>query len=267
MVKKEKTDTFEMVDLTLIDPPDGRIRLEIDQEEIESLADNIKEVGQIQPINLAIKGKRYEIIAGHMRYLAVSKLGWKTIKAIIQDIPRNEIALIRASENLKRTNLTPIEEGATYIDLVNEYNMTRKEIAIKFGVAPSAVGYKMDLLSLNSQIQKLIHAGLIYTNVGIELNKIDDERELRRKLNDAVNNGCSIDTAKLWVEDYRRSATYDDSKPREGSPPETMITVSKVYQPCELCEEAIEIQDMKIIRICSGCYRIIAENLKQGGKL
>jgi len=265
MQKRKEGQEYQDVDLKLIDEPDGRIRLDLEEEEIESLADNIKEVGQIQPINLAIKGKRFEIIAGHLRYLAIKKLGRKTIKAIIQDIPKKEIALVRASENLKRTNLTPIEEGATYMDLVKEYNMTRKEIAQKFGVAPSMVGYKMDLLRINPEIQKLIHAGMIYTNVGIELNKIDDERELRKALSDAVNNGCTIDTARIWVQDYRKSSTYDDLKPTEGSPPEMVLETSKIYQACELCENAVEIQEIKMIRVCQGCYTSIAESKKKGG--
>ena len=265
MVKKEIIEEYQDIELKLIDEPDGWVRLELDREEIESLADNIREVGQIQPINLAIKGKRYEIIAGHLRYLAIKKLGRKTINAIVKKVPKREIALIRASENLKRKNLSPIEEGAVYKDLVDEHGMTRKEIAHKFGVAPSMVGYKMDLLRLNPEIQKLIHAGRIYTNVGIELDQIDDERELRKCLMDAVNNGCTIETARIWVQDYRKSSTYDDMKPIEGSSLEPMLQTQKIYQACELCENPVEIQEMKIIRICPGCYKVIADNLKGGG--
>jgi len=266
MQKKLMNQEYQDIDLKLIDEPDGRIRLTLDQEAIESLADNIREVGQIQPISLAVTGKRYEIIAGHLRYMAIKSLGRKTIKAIVKTLERKEIALIRASENLKRTNLTPIEEGATYKDLITEYGLTRKEVAVKFGIAPSMVGYKMDLLKLNPMIQKLIHAGKIYTNVGIELNKIDDERELKRNLNDAVKNGCTIDTARLWVDDYRKSLSYEDMALKQGSPPEPVISIQKVYQTCELCQKPVEVEDMRILRICPDCYNTIASNLKKGGE-
>jgi len=262
---KQSNKEYQEVDLKLIDEPDGWVRLEIDQEEIESLADNIREVGQIQPINLAIKGKRFEIIAGHLRYLAIKKLGRETIKAIVKKVPKKEIALIRASENLKRKNLSPIEEGAVYADLVDEYGMTKMGIAEKFGVAASTVLNKMELLKLNTWIQKLIHKGLIYINVGQELNKIDNERELRKSLNDAVKNGCSIETARIWVEEYKRSLTYEPSNESGGGPLREEISTQKIYQACELCEEPVEIQIMKILRICQGCYKVIADNLKQGG--
>lgn len=265
MQKQQEKDTIRQVDIALIDEPDGWVRLEIDQEDIKSLADNIREVGQIQPINLAIKGKRFEIIAGHLRYLAIKELGRKKINAIVKKVPKREIALIRASENLKRKNLSPIEEGAVYADLVDEYGMTKMGIAEKFGIAASTVLNKMELLRLNPEIQKLIHKGLIYINVGQELNKIDNERELKKSLNDAVNNGCSIETARVWVEDYKRSLTYEPSNESGGGPVQEQISPQKIYQACELCENPIEIQEMKIIRICPGCYKIIADNLKGGG--
>jgi ParB family chromosome partitioning protein len=267
MVKKKIEDEYQDVDLGLIDEPDGRIRLEINEEDIESLADNIREVGQIQPINLAIKGKRFEIIAGHLRYLAITKLGRNTIKAIVKKVPKKEIALVRASENLKRHNLSPIEEGAIYADLVDEHGMTKMGIAEKFAVPASTIRDKMGLLNLHSEIQKLIHKGLIYINVGQELNKIDNERQLKKCLADAVNNGCKIETAMIWVQDYKKSLTYEPTDERGGSPMAETLTPQKIYQACELCENPVEIQDMKIIRICPGCYKVIVENLKQGGQL
>jgi len=262
MVKKTVIDEYQDIDLKLIDEPDGRIRLEIDQDEIESLADSIKEVGQIQPINLAIKGKRFEIIAGHLRYLAMQKLGRSTIKAIVKDVPKKEMVLIRASENLKRQNLSPIEEGAIYADLVDEHGMTKMGIAEKFGTPASTIRARIDLLRLQTEIQKLIHKGLISVAVGEELNNIDDKRELIKNLDYAVNNGCSLETAKEWVKDYRKSLTYEPTGTGGGNPIGEPLIDKPNYQACELCSNPVEVQDMKIIRICEGCFKIIVENLK-----
>ena len=86
----------------------------------------------------------------------------------------------------------------------------------------------------------------------------------KKALSDAVNNGCSIETARIWVEEYRRSLKYEPSDVGGGSPGHQTIETKKIYQACELCENPVEIQEMKIIRICPGCYKIIAENLKGG---
>jgi len=265
MAVQKPAPEYQDVPLHLIDEPDGRIRLELDQEKIESLAENIKEVGQIQPINLAIQGTRYEIIAGHLRFLALKKLGRKTIKAIVKTVPKNEIALIRASENLKRQNLTPIEEAAVYADLVDQYGMTKMGIAEKFGVAASTVLNRMNLLTLHPDIQKFIHTGLLPIQVGVELNKIDNERELKKSLRDAVNNGCSLETAQIWVTEYQRSLTYEPSTSSPDRPMTPEFLPRKIYQACELCEKPVEVEDMKMIRVCQTCYNTIAAGLQKGG--
>lgn len=265
MQKTLEKDTTRQVDLALIDEPEGRIRMKITAGEIESLVDNIKEVGQLQAILLVKKGKRYEIAAGHRRFLAMKELGKKTIRAEMKVMDRKEVAIVRASENLMRKNLSPIEEGAVYVDLQIEHKMTAKAIADKFGMPPSSVQDKMALTQLEPEIQIAIHEGKIYINVGMELDKIDHNRERKKHLQYAIDNGCSLETAKGWVKEYQRSETSEEPSTLGSGSPLELPQTQKIYQACELCENPVEIQEMKIIRICPGCYKVIAENLKQGG--
>ena len=264
MEEKKQREEYRDIELKLIDEPEGRIRIDANDDEIESLADNIKEVGQIQPIVLAKNGKRFEIIAGHRRFLAISRLGLKTIKAIVKEMSKVEIALVRASENLIRIDLSPIEEGATYIDLAQEHNMTIRQIGDKFGKAASTVKDKMDLTRLEPGIQMAIHERKISQVVGVALNQIDEPRERNKHLKYAIENGCTEEVALIWVKDFRRSSEHIDSGSEQGGSPGPMLETKKIYQACEICENPIEIQEMKIIRVCHGCYKIIAENLKQG---
>ena len=90
------------VALTLIDEPEGIARLEIDDQYISELAQSIKEIGLLQPILLAIKGDRFEIVAGHMRYLAHFKAGLTKIRSVVRELTREQIVIMRATENLAR---------------------------------------------------------------------------------------------------------------------------------------------------------------------
>ena len=256
---------YQDVALKLIDEPEGRVRLDVDDDEIENLAENIKEVGQIQPIVLAKDGKRFEIIAGHRRFLAISSLGKKTIKAIVKEMARVDIALVRASENLIRTDLSPIEEGAIYVDLAKEHKMSMRQIGDKFGKGASIIKKKMDLLLLDPEIQKAIHRRVISMQVGMVLNQIEEHKERKLRLNDAINNGCTEETALIWLKDAQRSSVVDSSQYERGISLEPNIETTKIYQACELCEEPVEMQKAKMIRICPACYKTIIDNLKPGG--
>ena len=262
---KQVSVVYQEVDLSLIDEPDGRIRLVIESIDIKELADNIKEVGQIQPIKLAKNKSRYEIVAGERRFLAVKSLGYKKIKAIVETMTREQIALERASENLLRTDLTPIEEGAVYANLAEEHNMSLRQIGDKFGKANSMIKTKIDLLTLEPEIQQAIHSKQITMVVGIALNQIDEPKQRAYYLETAIENGCTSTTAEVWLKDFRRASAPGRSLVEQGRPLEPSIETNKIYQACEICEEPVEIQAAKMLRVCPGCFKIIVDNLKQGG--
>jgi len=266
MQENQKDQEYRDVELKLIDEPDGRIRLEIDAESIIELAENIKEVGQIQPIKLAIKKGRFEIVAGHRRFLAIKNLGLKTIKAVVSTMTEEDIALQRASENLLRTDLTPIEEGATYANLAEKYNMSLRKIGDKFSKAASTVKRMIDLLALEPDIQKAIHNKLITIAVGEILNQIDESKQRAYYLRTAIENGCSAPTAEEWLKDFQRSSEPGRSVVEQGVPLEPAFKTEKIYTACEICQEPVDYRNVKVIRTCPGCYRNIVESLNKGGE-
>ncbi len=58
-----------------------------DDQDIEQLAKSIASQGLLQPIVVARRpeGGLYDILAGHLRFEACKRLGWKSIPAIVQD--------------------------------------------------------------------------------------------------------------------------------------------------------------------------------------
>ena len=84
MKKTQEKDITKPVDLALIDPPDGHVRLEIPERQIFELSESMKEIGLIQAILITPVNKRYEVVVGHRRYLAAKRLKWDKIKAEIR---------------------------------------------------------------------------------------------------------------------------------------------------------------------------------------
>jgi ParB family chromosome partitioning protein len=82
-----------------------RIRKELG--DIDALADSLKRFGQISPIAVS---KKNVLIAGGRRLEAAKTLGWRTINAVIADIP-GELSKLEyeVEENLQRQDFTPEE--------------------------------------------------------------------------------------------------------------------------------------------------------------
>jgi uncharacterized ParB-like nuclease family protein len=59
----------------------------LEQTVIDSVAESIAAQGLLQPIVVLKKpeGGVYEVLAGHVRFEACRKLGWKTIPAVVKD--------------------------------------------------------------------------------------------------------------------------------------------------------------------------------------
>ena len=121
---KHSKQTIKDVSLDLIDEPKGIIRMDIDPQGIDELVQSISEIGLLQPILIAVDGERFEVVFGHRRYLASKKLGLSSIKAIIRTMTQEEIGIARATENISRADLTPLEEAATYLNLIEQYGYT-----------------------------------------------------------------------------------------------------------------------------------------------
>jgi len=168
---KEKGDSIFHIEVSKIEPNPYQPRRFFQAEELQELAESIREHGVLQPIVVTKKvleaesGARvvYELVAGERRLRASRLAGLETIPAIIRSsIPPKqaqlELALI---ENIQRSNLNPLESARAYARLQEEFNLTQREIAIRVGKSREAVANALRLLNLPGEIQEALETGKI----------------------------------------------------------------------------------------------------------
>lgn len=262
MAKKARQRITD-IKLELIDEPKAIVRMEIDQDYIDELSQSISEIGLLQPILIAYDNERYEIVAGHCRYLAAKNLGLSVIKAIIRDMTQSEIGLARATENIARRDLTPIEEAATYRNLMDEYGMTLEKVSQKMGKSPGTIRRRMDLLKMPPSLQKAVHSKKISMTVAEELWPIADEASLDYYLMFAIENGCTREVARQWAKDWKDTVRRAAGADEPGGHVQTSIFQPRpTYVPCDLCNDPVELGKDKIIRSCPSCWGVIKKTLE-----
>jgi ParB/RepB/Spo0J family partition protein len=259
----KKRQKVSDVKIDLIDEPKEIVRMEIDPEYIEELAQSISEIGLLQPILLAFNGDRYEIVAGHCRYLAHQKIGLTTIKSVIRDMSQTEIGLARATENIARRDLTPIEEAATYKNLIDKYGMTLEQVSQKMGKTPGTIRRRMDLIRMPPSLQKAVHHRQISMTVAEELWPIADEASLDYYLMFAIENGCTREVARQWAKDWKDSVRRSTDVSDQGGHVQTSIFEPRpTYIPCDICEQPVNLSESQYLRSCPKCMGIIKNSLK-----
>jgi len=256
-VAKALRVTVKEVALGLIDEPRGRIRLEIDQAEIADLAANIAEVGLLQPIIIRKSGERFEIVAGHRRYLAFQLLKKKKIPAIVRDLDDVACALARASENLGRVDISPIEEAAIYSELRNEHKLSLDEIARRMGKSIGIIKRRLDLLKMPPCLQKAIHSKQIKYGVAEELWSLGDVAKIEYFLAFAVEHGATVLVVRAWVQDEKKKMRLKDGDVGGGESLANPMQARPVYVACDLCLGAMEIGTETVIRACEVCTKAI----------
>ena len=261
---KPLTENIIKIVVDLVDEPKGIIRMEINQDYISELAASISENGLFQPILLRPDKSRYEIVFGHRRYLAHKQLNLQGIKAIVRNMTDKEAAIARATENLSREDLTPIEEAATYRDLIDVYGMSIDQVARKIGMTPGTVRRRLDLLKMPPSLQKAVHGKLISMTVAEELWGIDDAASLEYYLSFAIDGGCTKGTAREWCKDWKDSVRRQRSSGEDGGGEISPLEPRPHYIACDICLEPAKIEDARSLMICPTCRELLSKKHKEG---
>ena len=145
------------IDLNKIELSPNQPRIEYNKDKIEELAKSIKKNGLIQPITVKkLDNNKYQIIAGHRRFLAFKKLNKESIPAIVKNEQHNE-EIITLTENLIRENLNPIEIAISLENILEkEIAKNQSELAKILGINESTVSRYLKLLKLPEKIKQYI---------------------------------------------------------------------------------------------------------------
>ena len=181
------------VDINTITPNPKQPRTVFDEDALNELAASIKEVGVMQPPVVRTLGNgRYELIMGERRLRASKLAGLKTIPVIIRETADNELLREALVENIQRSQLNALEEGAAYQNLLNDFGYTHDELATKVGKSRSAVTNTLRLLNLPATVQRRIAAGVLTAGHARALLSLTNENEIEKLANKIVAEGLSV---------------------------------------------------------------------------
>jgi ParB family chromosome partitioning protein len=193
-------------------------------EELESLASSIRELGVLQPVLLRyIDVDRYELVAGERRWRAAVRAGLASIPAIVRPADDRTSLEQAVVENLHRADLNPLEEAAAYRQLMDEFGMTQDSVARRVGKSRSAVANLLRLFQLPSSVQRLIASESLGAGHARALLAFPDPRVQEELAERVVQEGLSV----RKVEELVRAASLRSAERREGGTEEAAAPSAK----------------------------------------
>jgi ParB family chromosome partitioning protein len=202
-------------------------------ENLEALAESIREKGVLQPLLVRPLGDgRYAIVAGERRYRAAKMAGLTQVPVRVLDLSEKEARLLALVENLQREDLNPYEETLGVLELLSEeLGKTREEVVALLhrmrdearGRVPqnvlgspeakrveevfqalgrmtweSFVQARLPLLGLPEDLRAALEEGALPYTAALELKKVKDP-EARAQLLEEAKGGLSLRELKARV--------------------------------------------------------------------
>ena len=190
-------------------------------DELEELADSIREHGVLQPLLVTrpAGGDSYVLVAGERRWRAAMKAGLDTVPVVVKEASSRQMLEMALVENLQRADLNPLEEASAYRALVDEFGLKQEEVAARVGKSRVAVGNSLRLLKLPEPILEALAQGQITEGHARALLQVPGETEQVWLLQKIIADGLNVRQveafARKLAERAEQAEKADASETRE----------------------------------------------------
>ena len=243
-----------VIPLIDLDEPADAHRLNIDETQLHELADSIRDIGLLNPIIVRPSTPgRFEIIAGHRRFMAHRMLSRPEIACFVRDATDAEAEQGRFAENLQREQLSPMEEAVAIKRYMDTTGKSIKEIARALNRTEWWVNHRLVLMAMPGELCDMVHTGKLAAGAAIELAKVSDDEHRKYLLEYAVRSGANVAVLRGWVDAWELQQLNNTGKP--APLPEIPVAGQEIVitMPCYLCGVAYDYRQLIIARICKPC--------------
>jgi len=189
---------LDRLPLSAIAPNPNQPRKLFRRDKLEELAASIEEHGLLEPIVVARRGNKWQIIMGERRWRAcrmTRRYQAQSVPVRVMVTSDAKIAEMSLIENIQREDLTPLEE-ARHMQALLDRGLSMAELAKKLGFKSHArVYFRTILLNLLPEYQEALRCGIISHAQAIEMSRLEPANQQR--LFDLIKAGKASDPGKL----------------------------------------------------------------------
>ena len=212
----KKESKLRDVKIDDIIPDEDQPRRNFKQDQLEALADSIREHGVLMPIVVTKEGDKYKIVAGERRWRASKIAGLDKMPVIIRTLDaqnRLELSLI---ENVQREDLNAIEIATAYAKLKTQFNLSSADVAKRVGKSEPAVINTMRLLTLPDEAKHaMVEHKLSEGHMRPLITATPDQ--IKAVLPRIINEGWSARRVEQYMVELKKAKKAAEPRPETAS--------------------------------------------------
>lgn len=227
----------------------------IEDEGIEALAQDIRTAGLMQPLHVREVEGGYEVVAGHRRLLACRKAGLPMVPCLLLGPKDPPDLIVKVHENLHREDLSPVEEGAFFAQLLDACDQDTEKLAALVKQSRAHVEKRLNLMNGDPLVLEAVAHRQISLGVAEELNKLKLEKDRKYYLEWAIVSGATVQMVRTWGQ----IARAQELGQAQGPPPPPSV-IPPLPGPadvlkCLLCGSMEPTYDLRLHQIHDTCLR------------
>ena len=200
----------QTVAIERIRPNPNQPRKNFESNSLDDLIASIKEKGVLQPLIVRAVGNNFEIVAGERRWRAAQKAQIHKLPVIIRNFTDAEVLEVAIIENIQRADLNPIEEAASFRQLMEHFGHTQEMMAEALGKSRSYIANLLRLLNLPKAIQEYVLRGDLSAGHARALITIEKPEIIVKKI---IKDGLSVRQTEALVR--KLSLGADEGTPKK----------------------------------------------------
>ncbi len=186
------------------------------EDDLEDLANSLRERGMIQPIvvrTIAGMADVYEIVAGERRWRAAQRAGLHDVPVMLVEANDREALEIAIVENVQRADLNALEEAAGYEQLITEFSYSQSDLAKIIGKSRSHIANTMRLLKLPDGVRSHLVGGSLSAGHARALLSVADPETVAARI---VDQGLTVRDVERIAQTEARGETKSAVAPRRA---------------------------------------------------
>ena len=144
---------------------------------------------------------------------------------IVREYNEQELSEISLVENLQRENLNPLEEACGYRRLMDSFNLTQEQVAVKVSKSRSAVANALRLLSLPEQVLDFVRTGELSAGHARTLLALENADDILLAANKIITDELSVRKTEELIKKLR-----EGQKPAKSTDPEVELAIRKLEE-------------------------------------
>lgn len=256
---------IEQIPLSRIQVGEHEQRAEDEDSELDGLAASISRLGVLVPLIVEKEGDSIQLVSGHRRLLAATRVGLSSVPCIVKDSSKADSHEVTFAENYFRKDLSPVELAGALKDCLVRETMTVKELAAGFHRSEHWVHSMIAISDWPADVLEVIHEKVISVSAASNLAMVTDEQYRNFLLRNAVEQGATARTTAAWLQAWQAMQPPEVAITAEPVPPGHAQVPMVPQAPCLCCAQLFEVNMMSHVPVCGPCIQILRAAGISGG--